>query len=58
MDPRARMAALRHFNQRLQQTFDSQEILRAWNVELSPNLVDISGRIIPPETILYGNNVR
>lgn len=58
MDPRKRMQALHNFNQRLQNTPASTEILRAWNVDLNRNLIDIDGRKLKNENILYGDGVK
>jgi len=58
MDPRKRMNALAKFNQRLQTTKDSQDILRAWNMDLDRQLIDIDGRKLKNENIFYGGGDR
>lgn len=54
MDPRKRMMALAKFNQRLQTTPASQDILRSWNMELDRQLIEIDGRKLKNENIIYG----
>lgn len=58
MDPRKRMIALDRFNKRLQTTPASQEILRAWNFKLNERLVDIDGRQLKHENIIYGDGIK
>lgn len=58
MDPRNRMQALNRFNQRLQNTQASQEILRSWNFKLDKELVKIDGRQLKRENIIYGQDVK
>lgn len=57
MDPRKRMQALRRMNQRLQNTAESQAILKAWNVALAKDLIEIDGRVMGNEKIHYGDGV-
>lgn len=58
MDPRKRMQALNRFNSRLQETAASQEIFRQWNLGLSRNLVEIEGKKLKSENIIYGEGVK
>lgn len=58
MDPRKRMMALDRFNKRLQTTAASLDILRAWNFKLDDRLVEIDGRVLKSENIVYGNGVK
>lgn len=58
MDPRKRMIALNRFNTRLQTTRASQDILDSWNFQLSKNLIEINGRELKHENIVYGKGVK
>lgn len=53
--PSERINKLMRFNQRLQQTPKIIEQFTEWNLTLDNKLVDVPGRILPPETIIYAN---
>ncbi|EDS45907.1 piwi [Culex quinquefasciatus] len=51
--PDRRIARLETFNQRLQYCKDSADIFRFWKTELDRRLVEVQGRVLPPETIFF-----
>ncbi|KAI9585330.1 hypothetical protein GQX74_001177 [Glossina fuscipes] len=53
LEPRGRMDRLRTFNRRLQQTEGSVRILKDWNMTLDTKLVELSGRILDPQRIVF-----
>uniref|UniRef100_A0A1A9VTU4 Piwi n=1 Tax=Glossina austeni TaxID=7395 RepID=A0A1A9VTU4_GLOAU len=53
LEPRGRMDRLRTFNRRLQQTEGSIRILKDWNMTLDRELVELSGRILDPQRIVF-----
>lgn len=53
--PDARMERLLAFNRRLNGTPDSAAVFREWNLTLEENLVEVGGRTLPREPILFGN---
>lgn len=52
--PSARVAKLLKFNDRLQNTVVSQDVLRKWNMTLSNDLVRFDGRLLASHQILFG----
>lgn len=56
--PSRRIDRLRVFNQRLQQSKQSIEVLKSWNIELDKSLVEIPGRVLPSEKIVFANEKR
>ncbi|KAK9512948.1 hypothetical protein O3M35_001250 [Rhynocoris fuscipes] len=52
--PQARIDKLNKFSQRLRSTPSVLEDLTMWNMKLSENLVQFTGRILPQERISYG----
>ncbi|KAJ6632990.1 Protein piwi, partial [Pseudolycoriella hygida] len=58
LDPRGRISALRKLNSRLQDTDACQKILTTWNLTLSRNLVEIEGRQLKSENIIFGRSER
>lgn len=56
--PRARIDKLVKFCQRLRNEQMVMEELRRWDLKLAENIIEISGRVIPPETICVGRNVK
>lgn len=53
--PQARIEKLNKFSQRLRSSPSVKDDLTMWNMELSTNLVEFTGRILPQEKISYGN---
>lgn len=53
MNPERRIDRLRKFNHRLQNTTESVKVLRDWNMDLDQNLVEVPGRIISIEKIVF-----
>ncbi|KAH8412373.1 hypothetical protein KR009_001599 [Drosophila setifemur] len=58
LTPDRRIERLRVFNQRLKQSKESMNVLKAWHIELDPALVEIPARVLPAEKIVFGNNKR
>ncbi|KAJ6638517.1 Protein aubergine, partial [Pseudolycoriella hygida] len=52
--PKVRIEKYIAFNQRLQTTKESVENFNEWNFKLDTNFVNVSGRVLPNETILFG----
>lgn len=55
--PPARIHKLQQFRQRLERTPESLQVLKEWNLGLAPQLVELGGRVLQPETILGEYNV-
>lgn len=53
MNPDRRIERLRTFNERLQQTEDSVRILTDWNMRLDTRLVEVKGRILDQQKIVF-----
>ncbi|KAH8298095.1 hypothetical protein KR018_006591 [Drosophila ironensis] len=58
LTPERRIERLRVFNQRLNQSKESTDVMKSWNIELDRNLVEIPARVLPPERIVFGNGKR
>lgn len=56
MNPLQRTQKLLDFNRRLARTPESMEVLRQFNFSLSSRLVEIPGRILKSENIVFGDN--
>ncbi|XP_037029496.1 protein aubergine-like [Bradysia coprophila] len=54
--PKARIDRLNAFNQRLQNTAESTLNLKEWNFTLDKNMVQVNGRQLANEKIVFGNN--
>lgn len=55
LSPERRIERLRVFNRRLNTSEQSVNVLKSWDIELDTALVEIPGRVLPPENILFGN---
>lgn len=53
MNPDRRIDRLRRFNHRLQTTADSLKVLKDWSMDLDQNLIEVDGRIISPQKIVF-----
>lgn len=53
--PANRIQRLMRFNERLRNTPDSMRILTEWELRLDKNLVEVLGRELPFEPIVFGN---
>ncbi|XP_037810785.1 protein piwi [Lucilia sericata] len=53
MNPDRRIDRLKIFNRRLQQTEDSVKILNEWNMQLDDRLVEVEGRILDQQKIVF-----
>lgn len=58
MGPQARIERLRHFNRRLAATQVETPVFSEWGLDLEPQLVQVKGRTLKPESVLFGNNKR
>ncbi|XP_011187514.1 protein piwi [Zeugodacus cucurbitae] len=56
MNPDRRMDRLRIFNQRLQQTAASVQVLNDWNMALDRHLVEFNGRVLEPQRIVFSEH--
>ncbi|XP_014477907.1 PREDICTED: protein aubergine-like [Dinoponera quadriceps] len=56
VNPEARIAKLRSFNERLRKEPKVVEELKDWKMTLDTNLVEVPARILPPEKLLFGRN--
>ncbi|XP_037033212.1 protein aubergine-like isoform X2 [Bradysia coprophila] len=54
--PKARVERLNAFNQRLQNTTESVNNFKEWNFVLDKDMVQVNGRQLPNEKILFGGN--
>lgn len=55
LTPERRIERLRVFNRRLKTSEQSVNVLKSWEIELDTALVEIPGRVLPPENIVFGN---
>ncbi|XP_037929058.1 protein aubergine-like [Teleopsis dalmanni] len=58
LNPEMRLQRLRNFNERLNSSAKSSEVLQEWNMKLDNDLLKIPARILPCEKILLGHGVR
>jgi aubergine len=56
LNPDKRVKALNRFNNRIQSTPESVEVLREWNMELGKDLLTVPARELPRESIVFGND--
>jgi len=56
LNPVRRIERLRTFNRRLQTTPESVKVLNDWNMKLDDHLVELQGRIIEPQNIVFGTS--
>lgn len=56
LSPENRVKALCKFNKRIQDTPQSVNVLKEWNMELDKKLLEVEGRELPPETIVFGRS--
>lgn len=57
LNPDKRVKALKKFNNRVQTTPESVNVLREWNMELEQELMTVDARELPPEPIIFGDGV-
>ncbi|KAM7351597.1 piwi like RNA-mediated gene silencing protein aubergine isoform 2-T2 [Cochliomyia hominivorax] len=55
LNPDRRMERLRTFNARLHSSKASMDVFSLWNMKLDANLVEIPGRKLPRQKIVFGN---
>ncbi|KAL7738918.1 hypothetical protein ACLKA6_016921 [Drosophila palustris] len=53
LNPVRRIERLRTFNRRLQTTAESVKVLTDWHMTLDQNLVEVQGRVIAPQKIVF-----
>lgn len=56
LTPDMRINRLITFNRRLQQTEQSTQVLKDWQMSLDTRLVEFPGRVLKKQTIKFGNN--
>lgn len=56
MVPRTRQQRLLDYNRRVQNTKESVDVLREWNLDLDRALVNVDGHRLKSETLLFGQN--
>lgn len=56
VNPEARIAKLRSFNDRLRKESKVVEELKDWKMTLETNLIEFTGRVLPPEKLLFSRN--
>jgi aubergine len=56
LPPGPRIEELLKFNRRLRSTNESIQVLNDWNMDLDPNLVEFSGRVLAKQKLKFGNN--
>lgn len=54
--PESRINKLMDFNRRLRQESAVIQEFRDWNMTLDRNLVEVPGRMLPSERLIFGNN--
>lgn len=54
MVPRVRQQRLLDYNRRVQDTKESIDVLREWNLDLDRKLVDVEGHRLAAERLLFG----
>ena len=52
-NPMRRIEKLRNFNSRLSSTNASQQVLKDWNMKLDKELVELRGRAVEQEKLLF-----
>lgn len=53
MNPDRRIERLQIFNKRLRTNADSEKILQEWNMKLDDRLVEVEGRILDQQKIVF-----
>lgn len=56
MVPDKRIQKLLEFNRRLSTTKESAQVLTEWNFQLEKTQVEVTGRILPMQNIVFGNS--
>lgn len=56
LNPEARIAKLRTFNERLRKEPKVIEELKDWKMTLDANLIEVPGRMLPPEKLIFNRN--
>lgn len=57
-EPGIRIKRLLAFNQRLLKNERTQEQWKQWGLSLGKDIVQVDGRVMPPEEIEFGNNLK
>ncbi|XP_023160702.1 protein piwi [Drosophila hydei] len=58
MNPERRIERLQTFNRRLRKTAESVKVLTDWNMTLEEQLIEVQGRVISPQKIVFNNDHR
>lgn len=56
LGPSDRIKKLLDFNRRLQTTPDSMKVLNEWSMSLEHQMVELVGRKLDSESVVFGNN--
>ncbi|XP_060517141.1 piwi-like protein Siwi isoform X2 [Cylas formicarius] len=56
--PQGRIQKIREFSQRLQNCREAMEEIRRWDLEMARDLVEVSGRVLPEETLILRNGTQ
>lgn len=56
--PSNRIAKLLAFNQKLSTTPQIKDDFKRWNFNLDKNLIEVPGRVLPAEDIIFGKDAR
>lgn len=58
MNPERRIERLKTFNRRLHTTAESVKVLTDWNMKLDEKLIEVQGRVLLPQKIVFNDNAR
>ncbi|XP_018561760.1 piwi-like protein Siwi [Anoplophora glabripennis] len=56
--PQGRIEKLMEFSRRMRNSQDCMNEIRRWDLNVADSLVRFTGRVLPPETIVGGNNAK
>lgn len=58
LDPKERLRKLNNYNSRLMRSQESVNIFKEWGLEMERKIIDVKARVLNPETIIFGGDVR
>lgn len=58
MNPERRIERLKTFNRRLHTTTESVKVMTDWNMKLDEKLIEVQGRVISPQKIVFSTDAR
>lgn len=56
MVPRTRKQRLLDYNHRIRNTQESMQVVREWDLDLDPKLIEFDGHRLKPERLLFAEN--